>query len=83
MNEAKSEAPVNMSSILSPSVAQYLHPDYLQPLPTTVGESLSLQLLFYNISVHGFRLNFGNIAQNSSVSPRNSCWVLIRKPLLQ
>ena len=37
MNEAKSEStPINMSSILSPSVAQYLHPDYLQPLPTTV-----------------------------------------------
>ncbi|KAL4240552.1 hypothetical protein ACF0H5_001344 [Mactra antiquata] len=37
MNEAKSEStPINMSSILSPSVAQYLHPDYLQPLPTTL-----------------------------------------------
>lgn len=37
MNEAKSDsAPINMSSILSPSVAQYLHPDYLQPLPTTL-----------------------------------------------
>ncbi|XP_060588258.1 zinc finger protein Noc-like [Ruditapes philippinarum] len=37
MNESKSEStPINMSSILSPSVAQYLHPDYLQPLPTTL-----------------------------------------------
>lgn len=40
MNDSKSEsAPINMSSmssILSPNVAQYLHPDYLQPLPTTL-----------------------------------------------
>lgn len=40
MNDSKSESgPINMtsmSSILSPSVAQYLHPDYLQPLPTTL-----------------------------------------------
>lgn len=36
MNESKSDTPINMSSILSPNVAQYLHPDYLQPLPTTV-----------------------------------------------
>ena len=36
MCDSKVETPVNMSSILTPSVAQYLHPDYLQPLPTTV-----------------------------------------------
>lgn len=37
MNESKSDTPVNMSSIMSsPNVAQYLHPEYLQPLPTTL-----------------------------------------------
>lgn len=36
MCDSKVETPVNMSSILTPSVAQYLHPDYLQPLPTTL-----------------------------------------------
>lgn len=36
MCDSKVETPMNMSSILTPSVAQYLHPDYLQPLPTTL-----------------------------------------------
>lgn len=36
MCESKVDTPMNMSSIMSPSVAQYLHPDYLQPLPTTL-----------------------------------------------
>ncbi|WAQ95340.1 ZN503-like protein [Mya arenaria] len=40
MNESKSgDTPINMtsmSSMLAPNVAQYLHPDYLQPLPTTL-----------------------------------------------
>ncbi|KAH3861522.1 zinc finger protein Noc-like [Dreissena polymorpha] len=40
MNEtSKNDTPINMASmasILAPNVAQYLHPDYLQPLPTTL-----------------------------------------------
>ena len=39
-SKVETVTPVNMSSILTPSVAQYLHPDYLQPLPTTVSYTL-------------------------------------------
>ena len=46
-DSSKMETPVNMASILAPSVAQYLHPDYLQPLPTTVSYT-SILFSFYH-----------------------------------